>query len=167
MYFVGMNTETNILPQEHLFTEEDFLSLEEASTGKRFLNLIIDGIVVQYALGLLTGFVLALILYKFFPETAYSFYVERETMTFLGISYLIGLVNYTIYYTFCEKLFKGKTLGKLITGTRAVRFDGSELRWKDALLRSLVRFVPFEPFSVWFGEGLWHDRWTNTIVIRK
>ncbi len=47
-------------------------------------------------------------------------------------------------YTLLEGAAKGKTLGKLITGTRALKIDGSNLTWKDAFLRSLCRIVPFE-----------------------
>jgi len=64
----------------------------------------------------------------------------------------------------CEKAFKGRTLGKVISGTRAIRNDGGELTLKDALLRSLSRLVPFEVFSG-FGTP-WHDSWTNTQVIK-
>jgi hypothetical protein len=58
-------------------------------------------------------------------------------------------------------------LGKLITGTRAIREDGVELNFKDAFLRSLSRLVPFEPFSIWSGNGIWHDSWTKTMVIKS
>jgi uncharacterized RDD family membrane protein YckC len=37
------------------------------------------------------------------------------------------------------------------------------------VIRTLVRFVPFEAFSVAFaddGRG-WHDRWSQTYVVRK
>jgi uncharacterized RDD family membrane protein YckC len=40
---------------------------------------------------------------------------------------MIIIVNYLVYYTLCEKLFRGQTLGKLITGTRAIRTDGEKL----------------------------------------
>ena len=78
---------------------------------------------------------------------------------------MIIIVNYLVYYTLCEKLFRGQTLGKLITGTKSLRTDGEELTFKDALLRSLCRLVPFEVFS---GFGVpWHDSWTNTMVVKK
>jgi uncharacterized RDD family membrane protein YckC len=64
-----------------------------------------------------------------------------------------------------KKLFRGQTLGKLFTGTRAIRTDGEELTFKDALLRSLCRLIPFEVFS---GFGVpWHDSLTITMVVKK
>ena len=93
---------------------------------------------------------------------------EGETsgsLIFLGLC--IAYFNYIFYYTICETAFKGYTLGKIITGTRAVRNDGSNLTFKDAILRSLSRIVPFEVFS---GLGSpcnpWHDTWTKTMVIK-
>ena len=81
-------------------------------------------------------------------------------------TYLIAILNYLFYYTLCEKLFRGYTLGKLITGTRAVKENGQELSFTDAILRSLSRMVPFEAFSA-FGGHPWHDRWTKTMVIKS
>ncbi len=82
------------------------------------------------------------------------------------LSFMIGYLNYIVYYTLCEKLFKGYTLGKIITGTRAIRQDGQELTLKNALLRSLSRCVPFEVFSG-FNTLTWHDSWTDTMVVKS
>ena len=82
------------------------------------------------------------------------------------IAYLVVIFNYLIYYTACEKLFRGYTLGKLISGTRAIRQDGQELTLKNAFMRSLSRLVPFELFSG-FNTLAWHDKWTDTMVIRS
>ena len=81
------------------------------------------------------------------------------------LALILGWFNYLIYYTFCELAFKGYTLGKLITGTKAIRNDGQPLMFKDTLLRSLSRMVPFEVFSG-FGDKPWHDSWTNTTVVK-
>ncbi|HEX2627520.1 MAG TPA: RDD family protein, partial [Chitinophagaceae bacterium] len=66
---------------------------------------------------------------------------------------------------FCEKLFQGYTIGKLLTGTRAVRNDGKELTWKDAIVRSLCRMIPFEVLSG-FAYRPWHDSITKTTVVQ-
>jgi uncharacterized RDD family membrane protein YckC len=162
-----MNTETNVQdsPQD-LFTEQEIFSHEQASVGQRFLNYLIDGLIMQYGLSFLTGMIVARIVLAISPETAYDLFVIRKDSFDIGASfYLISIVNFLIYYTICEKAFKGKTLGKLITGTRAIREDGRELSFKNALLRSLSRIVPFEPFSA-FGGYPWHDSWTGTMVIK-
>jgi uncharacterized RDD family membrane protein YckC len=162
-----MNMETNVQDaQQDLFTEEEVFNYEHASVGQRFLNYLIDCLLMQYGLSFITGILIAKIMLAISPETAYNWFVERkDSIDILASFYLISIVNFLIYYTICEKAFKGKTLGKLITGTKAIRGDGQELSFKNALLRSLSRIVPFEPFSA-FGGYPWHDSWTGTMVIK-
>ncbi len=159
-----MTTEQPV-PQEenHLFNDTELYQFTEATRTQRFLNLLIDSIFMQYGLGILTGYLLVEFLLIVSPDLAYSWFGQEDGFNFLAI-YALSILNYLFYYTICEKYFKGYTLGKLITGTRAIRVDGQELTFKDAILRSLVRMVPFEHFSG-FGEP-WHDTWTKTMVIK-
>lgn len=152
--------------EQHLFTEEDIYQYEYASTGQRFLNMLIDNILMNYGLSYLSGSIVGYLLGTFFPDFAVSLFSEPESSEVILFGVIVAYFNHIIYYTFCEKLFRGYTLGKLITGTRAIRIDGKELTFKDTVLRSLVRLVPFEALSIWFGNGLWHDRWTKTMVIK-
>ena len=161
-----MHTEASIEEATpDLFAEEDLVSINYASTGARFLNFLIDAILIQYGLAFITGAAIGLVIFSLFPDAAEAFYLGSNQFLVLGISYVIGCVNYIIYYTFCEKVFNGKTLGKLITGTKAIREDGTPLTFRDAILRSLSRIVPFEAFSG-FGGHPWHDGWTKTLVIK-
>ncbi|MES2882762.1 MAG: RDD family protein [Bacteroidota bacterium] len=154
--------------EEHLFTGQDAISLDEASTGQRFLNYLIDALLMQYGLAFATGYLLVQLLLAVSPNTAYELFGDdRSSGNLVIASYLLAIVNYLIYYTIAEKAFRGYTLGKLVTGTRAIREDGGELTWRDAFLRTISRLVPFEPLSIWFGNGLWHDRWTKTLVIKS
>lgn len=153
---------------ESAFSEElesYIQQFESASTGQRFLNFLIDNLLMQFGIGYLTGTIVGYFLNNFFPELAYDFAMNSSQFNIFLLSYVISILNYILYYTFCEKLFKGYTLGKLITGTRAIREDGQELSFKDALLRSLSRIVPFEAFSALNGNP-WHDTWTKTEVIK-
>lgn len=161
-----MNTEINTLPQEHLFTEEDQFNYTEASVGQRFLNYLIDTIFMQYGLGYASGFIIAKIVMAISPETAYDlFVIKKDSFDVLFSFYLITITNFFIYYTFCENVFNGKTLGKLITGTKVVNLDGTKSRFTPVFLRTLSRMVPFEPFSAFSGNP-WHDRWTKTMVVK-
>ncbi|MDB5250832.1 MAG: hypothetical protein JWP27_1 [Flaviaesturariibacter sp.] len=152
--------------EPHLFTNDDLILHTEASTGQRFLNFMIDAVAVQYGLSFLTASLVLGAAYLLFPGVAEEDLLLEHTLSFVLISCFFNIVNITIYYTFCEKVFGGRTLGKLITGTKAVRTDGSPLSLRNALLRSLSRMVPFEPFSG-FGDHPWHDTWTDTMVIRN
>lgn len=67
---------------------------------------------------------------------------------------------------FIDLIFKGSSLGKLITGTRAVREDGSPITASEAFGRGFSRIVPFEAFSA-LGNNTWpwHDQWSHTYVV--
>lgn len=161
-----MNIETGIQqPLNDLFAEHEVFQHEYASTGQRFLNWLIDNLLMRFGLSWVTGYAVGYFLAHFFPHF-YLDMVESKGLEWYLTLYLIAFFNYLIYYTFCEKVFNGYTLGKLITGTRAIREDGAELTLRNATLRSLSRMVPFEVFSIWGGAGLWHDAWTKTMVIK-
>ncbi|MBC7947144.1 MAG: RDD family protein [Chitinophagaceae bacterium] len=144
---------------------EDFVQQRTASTGQRFVNWLVDNLLMRFGLSFLTGYVVGFFIANFFPAFAERITYEQDTWDLIILGYAIGIFNYLIYYTICEKAFRGYTLGKLITGTRAIREDGQELTFKDAFLRSLCRLVPFEVFSG-LGDRPWHDAWTDTKVIQ-
>jgi uncharacterized RDD family membrane protein YckC len=154
--------------QQDLLAEEGYIDnhFVYATQGQRFLNWLIDNILMRFGLAWLTGtavgVIIGIVAPDFLANIAYSDAIFSP-LWLIGI--LIAYFNYIIYYTLCEKLFKGYTLGKLITGTRAIRQDGGELSFKDAILRSLSRCVPFEVFSG-FSTLTWHDSWTDTMVIK-
>ncbi|HUS00609.1 MAG TPA: RDD family protein [Chitinophagaceae bacterium] len=136
----------------------------QATRGERFANYLIDNLLMRFALSYLTGMAVGAMLSVIAPDFLTRVVYEKDTWDVLLLDLLIGTFNYVVYYTLCEKLFKGQTLGKLITKTRAIRSDGQELTFKDALLRSLSRLIPFEVFSG-FGDP-WHDTLTGTMVVK-
>jgi uncharacterized RDD family membrane protein YckC len=144
--------------EQHLF-EENRYHLVQASGGKRFANYLIDTIAFYLAaVGII--FVVAYIS----PSAINSMTGESAGADILDR--LLGLVLYGLFMFIVEAVFKGKTLGKLLTGTRAVREDGSPITAKDALLRGLSRMVPFEAFSALGTPSFpWHDKWSKTYVI--
>ena len=126
--------------------------LPTAGLGARFLNFVIDNIARMVLVGIV-AFLLGLIVPK--GEVA-------ETL-----STILVVVSVFGYYIILESLF-GWTFGKLVTGTRVVRFDGDKPSFPQILGRSFARFIPFEPFSLLFGgsgQG-WHDSLSGTRVVR-
>ena len=91
-------------------------------------------------------------------------YGEHEGFNLLGP--LLFLLLYGMYMGLLEAVFSGRSLGKLITGTVAVYQDGSRIKGDTALLRGLMRVVPFNAFSV-LGDPTypWHDKWSKTYVM--
>jgi uncharacterized RDD family membrane protein YckC len=156
--------EETIQEQEQSNLFDDHIEHTMATQGQRFVNWLIDNILMRVLITLLTGEIFVRLMLNVAPEYTIRVFTEDSFETYF-ISYLIAVFHYLFYYTICEKAFKGYTLGKLLSGTRAVRMDGQELTLKDAFLRSLSRMVPFEVFSG-FSEQPWHDTWTKTAVIK-
>jgi uncharacterized RDD family membrane protein YckC len=159
------NTKTYLwaAQQSDLFTKGKFFEYIEATTTQRFLNYLIDNLLMQFFISWATRYLLVNVLAAFSLDTAYALLVEKSK---LMTGLLIGSLNFLFYYTICEAVFRGYTVGKFATGTKAIREDGNELTFKDALVRSLCRLVPLEAVSIWLGYGLWHDVWSKTRVIK-
>lgn len=149
--------------QQDLF--ENHIEYTQASKGTRFLNFLIDFLFMRFVLSYATGYLLGYLLLALAPDLLYALVGDEKSLEYYLLALVLGWINYLIYYTFCEAAFKGYTLGKLITGSRAIRADGGKLTFKDALLRTLSRIVPFEVFSG-FGDAPWHDSWTKTTVVK-
>lgn len=157
--------EENIQSAESQGLFDDHVEFIQASTGQRFVNFLVDHILLRLIINFLTGELLINFLLNIDPEFAYRVFGDGVSVAGFAISYLYVICHYIFYYTICEKAFGGRTLGKLISGTRAIRSDGQELTMKDAILRSLSRMVPFEVLSG-FGYAPWHDKWTKTTVVK-
>jgi len=124
-----------------------------ASRGQRFANLIIDTIaiyIVAFVIGIGLTFTNATFLNDDSLLSAYAF----------------GVVLALIYYVPCEAAF-GRTVGKLITGTRVIMADGDPPNALNVVGRTFARFIPFEAFSFFAGDSVgWHDSLSRTRVIR-
>lgn len=159
-----MNEEIQAGQTQDLF--DSHVLYTPAAQGSRFVNFLIDNLFMNFALSYATGYLVGYILLQVAPDFLNSIANDEEHgINYYLLVFIISYFNYILYYTICEKAFNGYTLGKLITGTRAIRNDGQPLTFKDALLRSLSRIVPFEVFSG-LGDKPWHDSWTNTTVIK-
>ncbi len=134
-----------------------------ASKGKRFANYIID-MIGYYILALGVGVILGGILISSGNDEILL--NEEVSVGQKILEWLLGLVIILVYYAFCEYFFKGKSLGKLITRTRAVTITNERMDLPTTVKRSLCRIVPFEQFS-FLGDlpTGWHDTWSDTKVI--
>ena len=141
------------------------VSLEYASKEQRCINFIIDNLIMKFSLAYATSIGFAWVVGLAFPVFRDKLFATDSWLPIVVAMYMVSRVNYVIYYTISEKFFNGYTLGKLVSGTRAIRDDGDELTLKNAIHRSFSRFLPFE-FLSGFGERPWHDSWTKTTVIK-
>src|SRR5882762_9574298 len=134
------NTYSPAPPDQDFFNVQDYVQLSMAGSGKRLLNYIVDyGIAFVLFRFVITPFTIS------FLSIIYE-YVDSRAALYV-ISYLIAITWYIVFRTAFEGLTGGKTIGKYITGTRAVNEDGTRITFRTAVLRSLSRSVPFEPFS--------------------
>ena len=127
-----------------------------ASRGRRLVNSLIDQICMGFVASLLVAMV--------------AVYVERDPDSLLDSDLNVttfGIAAAVLYYVSCESL-TGRTLGKLLTGTRTVTVSGGHPSFGQILLRTLVRFFPLE-FLTFLGKDPigFHDRWSGTRVVRS
>lgn len=125
-----------------------------AGTGKRFLNYLIDIIIFNTIVRIVKS------MFFYSTSTLYAYNPYANILLNLLISYIC----FVVLYFLSESAFKGRTIGKFMTGTKAVNENGTEMQPKTILIRNLCRIVPFEPLSA-FGGHPWHDQWSKTYVI--
>jgi uncharacterized RDD family membrane protein YckC len=144
------------MEQTNLLNEFSEPTFEYASAGQRFVNYLID-IIIFYVLMFIVGI--------FIGIAAVAGVASTESITITILTYVFAIAFFLLYYTLLEGS-KGKTLGKLVSKTKVVTEDGTPMTYNKAFVRSLSRLVPFEPLSVFFGVKMWHDQWTNTMVVK-
>lgn len=139
------------------FSAED--NLVRASQGKRLANYLID-LVVFYICVFIFGIVIALV----YPSLIAYFQDESPAVGLLDR--VVSLVLYAVFMSLVEAAFEGRSIGKFITGTKAVNLDGSQITASKAFARGFARAVPFCAFSALSTPcDPWQDRWTDTMVI--
>lgn len=103
------------------------------------------------------------------PASYLSMYLYR----LFGLKVLDSQLYYFgvlfVYYFAMEALFQ-RTVFKIVTGSIVVNENGEKPKATSIFLRSLIRFIPFEPISLLFtkeNERWWHDVWTKTYVVKS
>jgi uncharacterized RDD family membrane protein YckC len=115
---------------------------------RRYFNFIIDAIIIAIV-------VIAI------------FITLNLRMTDFNVFLMYALV-FLLYYFFLEYFFL-RTLGKLLTNTKVEYSKNCSKRARMILIRTLSRFLPFEPFSIFFTNDhqMWHDTLSCTHVIHN
>ncbi|MDR3273455.1 MAG: RDD family protein [Flavobacteriaceae bacterium] len=129
------------------------VEFNQANKRQRFVNYFFDLIIFIATVDFFKDIVAVFLHTEVMPTNSDLFW---------NITVIILLF---LYYFVVESVTKGKTVGKLITGTKVVTEEGEIPTANQFLIRTLTRFVPFEPLS-FFGEINWHDKWSHTRVIK-
>lgn len=127
--------------------------LETAGKGRRFATCLIDYLgffVLSACVGIVAGVI--------FGEAGLG--VLRSIP-----DWLLGIGIFSAYYVFFEGIW-ARTPGKWLLGTRVIDENGRAPSFPQVLGRTASRFIPFEPFSFFFGPQGWHDSIPKTRVVR-
>ncbi|HCA07883.1 RDD family protein [Chryseobacterium sp.] len=126
-----------------------------ASKGARFANYMID-LIAFY----IVFFVIMLIITLINPAYGRWFANTHDLL-----QRLIGIISYTLFSFLIEAATGGRSLGKLITGTKVIMTDGEKPSVGDYFLRNIIRGIVLIDQLSFFGENGLHDSWSNTRVI--
>lgn len=130
----------------------------------RFINFIIDYI-FTYLLVILLYAVMMLV-YSFLSGIDYLVVADKVSNINSFLDRLITAFFYALFMYFTEVITKGRSLGKLITGTMVVNENGGLPTGNDLLKRNFSRIVPFDALS-FLGSNGWHDSWSDTKVVKR
>ena len=131
--------------------EAEITNLQPASNNKRFLNFVIDTIIIYILI------------------FAYQVITMQDTIDEVGsfagniASIFINMGIQVLYFFLMENAY-GKTIGKYLTRTKVLNMDGSTATSGTIFKRSLCRLIPFDAFS-FLGSRGWHDSIPDVIVI--
>ena len=119
-------------------------------TWRRFFNFFIDSFFAQ-----LLSALFLIIESTLFNINVYP--VADNMLTFF--------FGFFIYYFLLELIFQ-RTIGKYITKTK-VEFVEANNKTLQIFIRTLMRFIPLEPLSIFFfnDDSMWHDRVSKTRVV--
>jgi uncharacterized RDD family membrane protein YckC len=126
-----------------------------ASVGKRFLAYIADRLVMYLVAQACFDWILSRL-----PDEQGGELASNRVVQY-GFPYLIALVYY-----FMSEAVTGRTIGKLLAGTKVLSVDYTPASLTQILGRSICRLIPFEPLSA-FGPKLTmlHDTLSDTITV--
>lgn len=123
-------------------------SISSASWRKRLLNFLIDFCVIYL-----------------FSQLWVDLILDVEGLN-LNTLFLLSLLPHPIYY-FILELLTQRTLGKFITRTKVVNYDGGKPSLRSVLIRTISRYIPFEVLSFVGSKNPsgWHDILSHTAVV--
>jgi uncharacterized RDD family membrane protein YckC len=124
----------------------------KVTSWTRLIHFVVD-LIAFFLTAVILGFILDL----FMPTPS------QATMSL--IVYGLFIIAFFLYFVFMEYKFQ-KTIGKFLTKTKVVMNDGRKPELSDILIRTACRLLPLDRISFLFTRNGFHDRLSNTIVIK-
>lgn len=127
--------------------------VDYANKNTRFLNLLIDNVSL-WILWILHVFL-------------FEHWIKSITGEGSALNNIIYFMLFYFSYNFIFEFVFGRTIGKLLTGTKVIDYNGGKPNFKTLLIRNLCRLIPFDAVSFLVANRGWHDSISKTYVINK
>ena len=143
-----------------------------ASVGKRWLAILIDGIIVAIPTLMLIGVTGMAANLETAVQANDSAMVSAAFSQFQSDLLLLNILISAVYNVFFMVYFNGQTLGKIMLGLRVVKKNGRRISWLDALLRNVFGYTVSGLFLLGYiwaifdrEKQAWHDKMAGTVVV--
>lgn len=133
-------------------TKKKEFDSSKVASWTRLIHFIVD--LIGF---FLTAMILSLVVDLLIPTS------DQTTIGLTG--YLLMLVSFFLYYVFMEYKYQ-KTIGKFLTKTKVVMSDGRKPELNEIFIRTACRLIPLDRISFLFTRNGFHDRLSNTTVIK-
>lgn len=150
-----------------------------ASGASRFAAWIIDGLIVGFAVAILTAILIFSVPNHLGVDTSFirgSFSPEELNMLILSSTLVVSIVWLLISTTYHAAMLVayGQSLGKMVTGIKVLTVEGDRLTWGTAILRSATALVLSRQILylgyIWAffqpQHQAWHDMIARTFVVK-
>lgn len=125
-----------------------------ATRSQRLVHAVVDTMIVASVLG---------------PSRWLSLWLEASPTLGGGLlerwAPLLCMAT-ALNYFFWTEFLTGRTVGKLLTGTKVVDEHGNPPSWRKVAGRTLLRLVPLEWISFLSGRPGFHDWESGTLVVQ-
>jgi len=171
-------------PQYSYYPQAAAPVLEYVGVGRRFVALIVDGIILVIFQNVLFRGMSIMGLHSSGNITTTEgdaahmlAYWLRHLDTYAVLQIAISTIIPFVYFIIMEAAL-GATTGKMLLGVRVVRLDGSSISWGQSITRNLLRVIDHIPYGIPYLLGailIWTsparqrlgDRIAQTVVVRR
>lgn len=140
-------------------TKDKELESSIVSSGTRLIHTIIDSICL-FILIFFLSFILGLFSFIF------GDFLNINDLTISLLEFTTILLAFFLYFVYMEFKFQ-KTVGKFITKTKVIMNDGRKPDINEIFIRTACRLIPLDNISFIFTKNGFHDRLSNTTVIKE
>lgn len=93
-------------------------------------------------------------------------FLNINDLTIPLLEFTTILLAFFLYFVYMEFKFQ-KTVGKFITKTKVIMNDGRKPDLNEIFIRTACRLIPLDNISFIFTKNGFHDRLSNTTVIKE